>query len=470
MGLAGSTLVVLGVYFGWFQWIVTTSALHRGHAGGPEILLSALPGLVLVAAIGRIALSLLPPGPIGSHERAGLATTWAASHLLGTVVVALQTAVFPPRPDIGYLLLFVGPWVLAGGLRLATLPARMVPRHAPSAEPTGPGARTLRAAFAVVALSIPVGTLLVFGGDERSLAAPSLEPSFDPAGALPDPVRASVLSVPRRSHLVPGTAEVLLTLASAGPARNAAWRMFVPVSAMALLVLVAYGLAAARRAPPGRWAVLLGLALVVAPLSIANCDFAGEVVLRALGLGAGAALGIMWLRRADRRALWVACAGFLACGLSGGVSLAVAGLAGLVAATAAPARRRALIAAGTTTLVGAAAFSIALAADTRLGVGWGPHSEDLFGSRIELPYWLVAPTLIVVLACFLPALLRRTPDPANDGEADEPAREWFAIGLPLAVGLAGWPLLAGAVYDLPTTLAPLAALLTGLVLVRPERV
>ena len=45
--------------------------------------LSALPGLLAIALLGRVALSWLPPGLPGRHAPREQPVTWAASHALG---------------------------------------------------------------------------------------------------------------------------------------------------------------------------------------------------------------------------------------------------------------------------------------------------------------------------------------------------------------------------------------------------
>ena len=85
--------------------------------------------LLAVFLVGRTVLSILPPGLPGRHAPRDLAVTWATSHALGVGVLGAsllgaRTLGFGPHPA-----LLIGPWTLVLGVRLATLPGAMVPRH-----------------------------------------------------------------------------------------------------------------------------------------------------------------------------------------------------------------------------------------------------------------------------------------------------------------------------------------------------
>src|SRR5260221_569344 len=56
----------------------------------PTTAFEALATLVEYAFVGRILLSILPPGFPGLHSFRDLPATWAASHLLGSVSLALE--------------------------------------------------------------------------------------------------------------------------------------------------------------------------------------------------------------------------------------------------------------------------------------------------------------------------------------------------------------------------------------------
>jgi len=105
--------------------------------------LAALARLAENALVGRLLLALLPPGLPGRHTPRGLPSTWAASHLLGGLALALEEGLlhslgFEPSP-----LLVAAPWLVVALLRWVTLPGAMVPRYEPLAEPAGALARAL---------------------------------------------------------------------------------------------------------------------------------------------------------------------------------------------------------------------------------------------------------------------------------------------------------------------------------------
>ena len=465
IGLAGSTLILTGGLFTTFVLLVVRSALDRGHVAGLPMLLAALPGLVVIAVVGRIVLSLLPAGPLGSHRVAALATTWAVSHLLGSLALAVEMTLLPPRPGPRYLALLLLPWVVIGAARIATLPGAMVPRHEPPREREQRSARRLRRAFAVVTALIPLWTLIVFSADP----SPDYDPAFDPEHALPWSEIGAEQASPRRSFLLPTTPEVLVLLTGVGPAGHAAWRLVVPISVVALLVLVAHGLEQARRAPAGRSVCALALALALGPWAVSACDPGGELFLRAVGLGAGVALALSWVRRADRRALSLACLCFAGCALAGGPWLAAGGWCGLIAATARPARQRALVAGGSSALLAALVLWRALALDDRVRIG--PVAAEAFGPDwLRLTTWFVLPAVGTAAIWFVYAVLFRRSDPSAPDRADEPTREWVAVGVPLLAGLVGMASLGAWPHGLAMTLLPVAAIFTALVLVRSERV
>jgi hypothetical protein len=96
--------------------------------------------LLLTPAVGRVLLSFLPAGEPGGHSLRDLPATWAASHGLGTLILAAQSewcALVGWDPGPWWQL---APWLLLGAGRVALLPARVRPRHSP---PEGP--RTARA-------------------------------------------------------------------------------------------------------------------------------------------------------------------------------------------------------------------------------------------------------------------------------------------------------------------------------------
>jgi len=185
--------------------------------------------LLVFAFVGRVVLSLLPPGPLGSHSPRDLVTTWAASHLLGSGVLAVQEAVYPE----GWLGLqwLLAPWVVIGVLRLATLPGRILPGPdealASDAREPGPAGRALALAFAGLAL-FPVARVLWQGEDTDGVL-----------GAISG--LALLLLVNHGLMRLPGRPLVLRTLALAA----ATWVGFqFDLSAGILIVFVGAGVAA----------------------------------------------------------------------------------------------------------------------------------------------------------------------------------------------------------------------------------
>lgn len=246
-----------------------------------SILAAGFPGLLAVAIAGRLALSLLPPGDVGSHAPRDGPLTWAVSHALGTLAFALLGG-------LGFLGSIHPAWLFALGgaalvARVFTLPAGMVPRHDPPAETPNGLARLLAIAILVVIASAWV----------RELRHPT----------------------------------------ELGPARTATWT--------ALVILIGYALERARRAPAGRRCAQLIAAC--GAFALASEIRADEWVLMFF-FGAGCAFLIPWLRRADRRALALSALSFAAClpWRARGWPLALAGVCALIAWTPRPSRSAAL--------------------------------------------------------------------------------------------------------------------------------
>lgn len=86
-------------------------------------LVSVIPLLAYLIA-GRIALSLLPPGEVGSHSWRDLPVTVAASLVLGSLLAGFVPLVWSVGIALGL-----------GLLRGLALPGTMVPRHRPPGEP-----------------------------------------------------------------------------------------------------------------------------------------------------------------------------------------------------------------------------------------------------------------------------------------------------------------------------------------------
>ncbi len=121
--------------------------------------MQALLLLLAIALGGRVVLSLLPPGRPGYHEPRELPLTWAASHLLGLVVLA----------GGGGVVTFAA-FAAVASVRFATLPGALVPRHE-LASPRGgwQRARTFLLALFVVAVFMRAGSAATAGDIGRAV-------------------------------------------------------------------------------------------------------------------------------------------------------------------------------------------------------------------------------------------------------------------------------------------------------------
>lgn len=266
-------------------------------AGGADPGTSAALALVVTALVGRVVLSLLPQGLPGEHglaggESGGLAVTWAASHLLGVILLPLQALLFA-RLGLGTSpLVLLLPWLLPLAVRMTTLPGDMVPRHGLAVA----GARSLfeRGLLAlVVALSLtPLVLHLVHG----SLVVPGTLGAFGApllASASPtaDPV-VGLACLPALALLV-HHGLVALELAC-----------WLRLAATLLVVATPFGLAASLAAGG-----VLGTDSLAAGSGLAA--LAPALPRAQLALGAATALAIPALVRADRRAAFLSILGFL---------------------------------------------------------------------------------------------------------------------------------------------------------------
>ncbi|HUR29221.1 MAG TPA: hypothetical protein VM509_13620, partial [Planctomycetota bacterium] len=253
---------------------------------------SAALGVAVLACIGRGVLAWLPPGDIGSHRPAALPVTWATSYLLACVFFALgacMAALLDVPVSCG--------WIAAAGAllalaRWATLPAALVPRHEVRHERPRAAARLLLALALGVAIArcatadvdagaglwavraqawLSQGWLIGFDGPRTLRGALDHAPLDAGALACLSWPSGVVGSLPARTHLLVGF--------------------------LAALVLTEHVLALARVAPLGRRAVVLLLALALAPaVSVEDGDLS-LAALCALAVGGSVA----WARRADRR-------------------------------------------------------------------------------------------------------------------------------------------------------------------------
>lgn len=104
---------------------------------------TAAGALALRACLGRALLAWLPAGRPGGHGLVELAATWGASHMIGSAALAP----FPGAPPAAI-------WVAAGvlaALRLATLPAPMLPGPLPGARRADALSRAATVALVLVA-------------------------------------------------------------------------------------------------------------------------------------------------------------------------------------------------------------------------------------------------------------------------------------------------------------------------------
>lgn len=397
--------------------------------------------LLVIAAVGRLALSLLPPGHVGSHRLRDLPTTWAASHMLGLATIESLSrwpAVLDfELPDILALAL-----VAAIALfRVATLPGAIVPAHAVPLARAGVVARGLWVGAALLLLWQTAEALQ----GERTWQ----EFAHEPFEATPIVVDAASLA--------------------------------------ALYLLVDHGLGVARRAPLGRALVVLLLAAV----TTTNAMFAGagELCSRALFLGAGAAFLVALQRRADRRALALGAIAFATSADWRLLSQAPTLCALVTCVLTAPPlmRRRAL-----TWCAGAAAL-LALPAlidavrfpPTHVGSPGQAFANlgPLLGELVRMPQgalWILALACLGLKLSGFAGGERRPVRRA--GEIEPPVPELAALGTLLVATVAGailalviWNASSGSpdpgtTRSLFLTLTPLGALVIGLVLVRAERV
>lgn len=400
-----------------------------------------LAGLIGLAVTGRVVLAWLPAGRYGGHAVAELPRTASVSLLLGLAVATLvarwaeydgsYTRAVYWRPALGLAV------AAAAALRLATLPGAMVPRHEPAREAPGRAAR-----LAGLALVSVFALQLV-----RVIAAPQHQP-IDPL-AYEHP-----LLLGHANHGLPRPGALPL----------AAWCFLA-----ALFVLVEDALAVARRAPLERRLLLLAAALCAWRALPMRNGAALAVRLGADAWSAGwmllacgsCATSFAWLRRADRRALWVALISLAGAACwRGSFALAYAPLAlALVLTSPARTRRGVAIATATIALLSWPCWSLRtldgpLMAPDELSFGW------------------LSLLFVALLAASLGLRGRRWRPRHERGCIDEPARE---LALVVAFLLAGPLFVLALGFGLPalvprTQLAePLAWLGIGLVALRAER-
>lgn len=387
--------------------------------------------LLIFVLVGRLILAWLPPGRLGGHGPHELLRTTSASLLLGLAaltIVSRWALWLSPWPDwrIGSLAVVAGATVL----RIATLPAAMVPRHEPAAEHAG-------AAAQLAGLGIVTIFAFELAGILRHM---DWLPQETPDWAFHTPVSTEGL------HLT-------------------AWCFLA-----ALFVLLDDALAVARRAPFERRGLLLVAALcawrpILEPGGVAPRQFSADAWTAGwmLVVCGAAATSFAWFRRADRRSLWVALLALAgAASWKGSTAIGFA-LVAIVFIVASPHPTRRYVAIVVTCL---ALFTLPCwpLGDLRDS---GPPPDRL--SIAIHSGTVVAATLAAVLGL----RGRRLRPQFAPGCVDEPGRE-LVLALGFLAGLISMRLLVGygpwlARGGLPL-LEPLAFLAIGLVFLRAERV
>ena len=405
-------------------------------------------GLGLVAWVGRVALSLSPPGRPGGHAPHQLVTTWATSHLVGVIVLAAESALFErlgvDTRTSQVVVWMCAPWLLVLLARRALTPAAMVPRHEAQAERPG---RTAAIALFVVGIATLTPWMRAFVRRTPAVALDGLN-GLERCVSwwTGDPLPAAAL---------------------------------YSASFVALIVLLGYGLRAARRSPLGRRVVLAvfvltpvvqGLALAITP-----------AVLVALCIGAGAAFAIPWLRRADRRAATLSALSFSGAGLFDprAALLGLVALASVGIVSASASRRRWInLSLGTwvpLALLGGAHHALLDAfvdlTTFRARLGSLVRAAAAFDTW-ELRWFALLPVLIVAVRW-----VRRSSPPTDDAQTPGPqrpiettARELAALLATLTLGLLAQA--TSSTLDRDAALLPIAAvgaLCAGLTLIRAER-
>ncbi len=328
-------------------------------AAGAALIASA----AALCAVGRVALSWLPVGRPGGHQGRELAPTCAASFVLGSTLFLAAWLLVPVGLPMRFSL--AGLVVLAAvalGARLATRPAALVPRHEPAPLSDPLGARLLRwTAIAVLT-----------------------------AGALRVGTHADARSSTSLHVAVP--------------------------AAFAALALCEHALERARVPTWIRAASGLVVAIGFVWLGFPAHDAAPSLV--ALGVTAGAAGTVSWIRRGDARGLALACVGYTLCGLSSTEQWAIpfAGALVLVHGSARGQRRRAVL---------WALLPLAAAANPLLVAMLTGFAEHRAGLELAaaLP-WPRAVPVILLAACATAVLA------GSVARARRPAPEWNSSGAP----------------------------------------
>lgn len=442
-----------------------------------EILSAAL-GIAVVSLVGRTLLAWLPAGELGSHRTAELPVTCAASYVLGCIAVGGAAGL---SALLG--LKFSSVWIGVGAAllllaRRLMLPAALVPRHAVQAERPGNASRVLL----LIALCI-----VVFAA-WRMQASPHTGAWAAEAQALISQGHFSGLDAPSGGALAKPplhSASLAFAASMRGAVSSGLARADWLACALAVLLLAERAMAIARRAPLGRRALLIPLAMALAAAASAedvDVTLAAMLALLVCGL-------LSWTRRADGRGLALVClaSGALPLADLDGWVFGSAALIAVVACSASNSRRRAAIWAAAAGLLPMAIWP--LASGLR-GVPWlaGEAWATLSSSwALAGDPWLgawIAPIWIAFGAAAGPALLRLTQAPhvgLDAAHADRTRRDLAALLLVCAV-IGVEVLLAMALIQQPISLlartwapgllvaaAPLAAVIAARSLLRAER-
>lgn len=402
--------------------------------------LQALLVLLAFAAVGRVVLALLPVGAIGGHGVGELPVTWAASHLLGMTALAFEVLLARTfgLPTGAWLL---APWAGIALGRAAFLPGALVPRHAPRAA--------ARSALALGLSLLAAGLATTPWWIQRSVGA-----AYAPEGFA---LASNHAGIVHRLGMELGIAEPRTSFAPVGIA-----------CLFALLVLVADALAVARRAPIARALVLAWLAWLL--YLAGELVVLGEGASTLLAFGGGAAAGVGWIRRGDRRALALAALAFAATAIFEPSAWRQAAAALVVLALASPR------AAWKTTLAwcSAAALVLALTAGRRIA----PALDVMATPGTTLVAFLVPALAIAASALAMRVIALRKPDPRE--RIDPTTRESAVIAAMLVLGALAalgedgerWQRFAPGMPHVPAALLallPLVPLLVGLVGAPDER-
>jgi len=471
--LSITRVLTFAAAMGSFAWFMSLPAQRLAWAGGPDwrLMVKAVfavgPGLALSLGIGRTILWCLPAGWPGSHRYRGLLFTLATSHFLGIAALTFQSDLYQTAGVPLATRWIVTPWLFLIGARWFVGSGGMLTRREVAYEPPTFWARA-------------VGWITIA------------------AVLTPFVLWAAPIQGRTTTGSVTSVAEFFRTLTH--------WRVqgaFPPLGLLhwpALLIIVVNAMERARRSPFWRRTTVLLLASV--PFTILAIRDGYATLELPLFFGAGCAFSVGWLRRADRRSVWLSAIGFGACGLISPAAglIGVGGLIALFLGTPRPSKHYVVVCGTFTTVLGllpdvlsGQLIVFVLELFSNLG-GVVQHSpiKTSFWALIDLARagatwaeWGAAwPAFAFVLVAFgLRRVLRRRVLEERAG-IDTPRREIWTLlaasgaALGLQVLLAGrvmnravsWPTWIGgsSPHHALMTLAPVAILLVGLIALPPE--